>query len=305
MNNGTTGTGRFELATYLELARLSNAPTVISNVLVGAAIGTRGGVAPPARVIAVCAASALLLYVGGMVLNDVCDAEIDGASRPERPIPSGRIRASRAGALAVSCLLLGVAGLALLGTASALLGALLAAAIVAYDLTHHRWRAAALIMGGCRGLVYLVAAVAAGAAIGRTAGASVEIHGGLLAAALALYVVVITIVARSETDDAMPPDRSSAFAPPVIALAPAIAIRPLAAAWAIVAGIPLVIHLAWAASRLLRRRPDVKGAVLAWLAGISLVDAFFLTLLERPTWAIVAAACFAVTVAAHRRIPGT
>ena len=32
-----------------------------------------------------------LLYLSGMVLNDVFDAEVDAREQPERPIPSGRV----------------------------------------------------------------------------------------------------------------------------------------------------------------------------------------------------------------------
>ena len=32
-----------------------------------------------------------LMYMAGMVLNDVFDVEVDRAERPERPLPSGRI----------------------------------------------------------------------------------------------------------------------------------------------------------------------------------------------------------------------
>jgi hypothetical protein len=36
-----------------------------------------------------------------------------------------------------------------------------------------------------------------------------------------------------------------------------------------------------------------------------LVDAFFLTLLQQPAAALLALACFALTVYSHRRISGT
>jgi hypothetical protein len=45
--------------------------------------------------------------------------------------------------------------------------------------------------------------------------------------------------------------------------------------------------------------------VLGWLAGISLLDAFFLTLTPFPWLSLAALACFAVTVWGHRRIAGT
>src|SRR5262245_7431898 len=77
-----------KLRTLLDLARVSNLPTVWSNVLAGAVLGL-ASVEPLPVVVAGFAGS--LLYSGGMFLNDAFDAEIDARERPERPIPAGRI----------------------------------------------------------------------------------------------------------------------------------------------------------------------------------------------------------------------
>ena len=47
------------------------------------------------RVLLLLAAASSLLYAAGVVLNDVFDLEIDRHERPERPIPSGRISCTR------------------------------------------------------------------------------------------------------------------------------------------------------------------------------------------------------------------
>jgi hypothetical protein len=73
---------------FLELGRVSNLPTVWSNVLAGMVLS--GGWLAPGALLAVLA-GASAIYVGGMFLNDAFDAEIDARERPERPIPSGRI----------------------------------------------------------------------------------------------------------------------------------------------------------------------------------------------------------------------
>ena len=75
---------------YAELGRVSNLPTCITNVLVGCAVGAEAASLRPLTVAAVIGGIGLL-YVGGMALNDVVDAKIDGKERPKRPIPSGRI----------------------------------------------------------------------------------------------------------------------------------------------------------------------------------------------------------------------
>src|SRR6185503_3914202 len=67
---------------------------------------------------------------------------------------------------------------------------LLALAIITYDVIHKRTRAGVLVMGLCRGLVYLVAAA--------SATAMAFVPGPLVAAALVMtaYVVALTGIAR-------------------------------------------------------------------------------------------------------------
>ena len=54
-----------------------------------------------------------------------------------------------------------------------------------------------------------------------------------------------------------------------------------------------------------RAEPKMMPAVLGWIAGISLIDMFYLTLLNRPDLAAIAFGAFAVTIWSHRRIMGT
>ena len=77
----------------LRLGRVSNLPTVWTNVLAGMVLPAGGCARTAACSLLLVAVS--LLYVGGMYLNDAFDAEIDAGERPERPIPSGRGARSR------------------------------------------------------------------------------------------------------------------------------------------------------------------------------------------------------------------
>lgn len=79
---------RDRLSVHLRLGRVSNLPTVWSNVL-AAAIVSGAVLAPGAVLAAILACSAM--YIGGMYLNDAMDAEIDTRERAERPIPCGLI----------------------------------------------------------------------------------------------------------------------------------------------------------------------------------------------------------------------
>ena len=81
---------RSGLTPYLLLGRVSNLPTVWTNTLAGATLA--GAAVAPGR-LTLLAAAFSLLYTGGMYLNDAFDRESDARERPERPIPSGRVRA--------------------------------------------------------------------------------------------------------------------------------------------------------------------------------------------------------------------
>lgn len=168
---------------YLLLARVSNLPTVWTNVLAGMAAAGR---LPDWPTFVQIAAAVSLFYSGGMLLNDACDAEADSRSRPERPIPSGDV--TRAEVFAVAFLLLGLGELFLAPHALAMsLGLILIAAIALYDFWHKGFGIAPLVMGACRALVYAVAAAAAG---------NLTATAGVGAAIIGAYVVGLTVVAR-------------------------------------------------------------------------------------------------------------
>src|SRR5690606_37006300 len=95
-----------KIAAYFQLMRPANLVTAVADVLAGVTIA--GAVTMPDRSlsIALLCLSTIGLYGGGVVFNDVFDAELDKKERPERPIPSGRISVKQATLL----------GLALLGT---------------------------------------------------------------------------------------------------------------------------------------------------------------------------------------------
>jgi 4-hydroxybenzoate polyprenyltransferase len=168
---------------YLLLARVSNLPTVWSNVLAGlvagSAIGAHGSGATPAT-LALLFASASAFYTGGMFLNDAFDAPFD-----RRPLPRGEVGVAEAFAVGGALLALGLA-LVSPNRRALLFGLALAAAIVVYDARHKGSAAAPLVMGACRGLAYLMAA-----ATGILSSAAWGGGGVML-----LYVAGLTLVAR-------------------------------------------------------------------------------------------------------------
>src|SRR5687767_10294196 len=92
--------------------RPANIVTAISDILAGIAIAcfavgikwTGLSFLPPFLLVL----STISLYGGGVVFNDVFDAELDKTERPERPIPSGLISKTSATLFATILLVLAV-----------------------------------------------------------------------------------------------------------------------------------------------------------------------------------------------------
>jgi MFS family permease len=168
---------------YLLLSRISNLPTVGTNVLAGI-VGSSANVDWPGYLWLSLVVS--LFYTGGMFLNDAFDEPFDRKRRPERPIPRGDV--SRAEVFVVGGLFLLTGELLLVTRSAALLfGVVLATAIVIYDYSHKNNPIAPLIMGACRGFVYCLAAAASG---GLTV--AVVVGAGVVTA----YVAGLTVVAK-------------------------------------------------------------------------------------------------------------
>lgn len=144
---------------YLELMRFPAVFTALADVAMGYLV-TRGALHPPAT-FALLATVSALLYLAGMVLNDVFDAEADAQDRPQRPIPSGRVCRKRAAFVGWSLL---VAGVLLAAHVSAhgadwrpaILAAGLAGCIVLYDAGAKRTALGPVAMGCCRMLNVLL-----------------------------------------------------------------------------------------------------------------------------------------------------
>src|SRR4029450_6491593 len=134
------------VATLLKLGRVSNLPTVWTNVLAGTLVA--GGTWQDTRVAVVVVAMSLF-YEGGMFLNDYFDRSIDACERPERPIPALEISPRAVAAIGFALLTGGLMLLAMLGLAALGLGLLLSAVIVAYDLRHKGNPFSRVLMGMC------------------------------------------------------------------------------------------------------------------------------------------------------------
>ena len=104
---------------YWQLVRPANIVTAWADILLGCAAAGAfiGGI----NQINIVSLSWLILattglYGGGVVFNDVFDAELDATERPERPIPSGRASIQGAIALGTVLLVIGVIAAAMVST---------------------------------------------------------------------------------------------------------------------------------------------------------------------------------------------
>ncbi|WP_262482997.1 UbiA-like protein EboC [Arsenicibacter rosenii] len=140
---------------YLQLMRPANLVTAVADVLAGAALGsvlTNTPITDLHGLVHLMLAT-ICLYGGGVVMNDVFDAELDAVERPERPIPGGRVSKQGATLLGVGLLLAGIVIAALFREISGLLAVLIALLAVVYDrYGKHHPVIGPINMGLCRGV---------------------------------------------------------------------------------------------------------------------------------------------------------
>lgn len=176
---------------YLQLVRLPNLFTAAADPLAGWLL-LGGRLDEPRRWVPLVAAS-VLIYAGGIVLNDVADYAVDLRERPGRPLPSGRVSRRLAAAFVVATLVLGV--LSAFGSGSTRSGWValgLVAAVLGYDLGLKRTPIGPIVMGSCRGLSFLL-------------GMSpflpeAQAAGLLVPVALTIFVAGVTWISRSEVE---------------------------------------------------------------------------------------------------------
>ncbi len=179
------------LRTILVLGRVSNLPTVWSNVLVGWFLA--GGAWNLELVWLLLGMS--LVYVAGMTLNDAFDAKWDRKHGADRPIPRGDISEAIVWVIGAAQLVVGVEILLGLTSVDTLLAALLVLAVLLYNWLHKHHASSVLLMGACRALVYLGAASAVAV---HTEALMVPPLVWLVAGGVVLYIAGLTLAARRE-----------------------------------------------------------------------------------------------------------
>jgi 4-hydroxybenzoate polyprenyltransferase len=179
---------------WLELLRLPNLFTVPGDPLAGFCLGLALGGAADWRKAVLSAMSALLIYAGGLIANDVADEAEDRRDRPERPLPSGRVARRAAFLAAAACAAAGMLVALAAGLPAFLAAVLTQAAVCAYNGgLKRRAIPGALAMGACRGLSFMIGLAAANPAAVFLA-APLAAAGGITA-----YIAGVTWIADRET----------------------------------------------------------------------------------------------------------
>ncbi|MBY0431825.1 MAG: UbiA family prenyltransferase, partial [Rhodospirillales bacterium] len=268
-------------------------PTVWSNTLAGAVLAGAGGMDLPRLAVPMLAFS--LFYVGGMYLNDAFDQSIDARERPDRPIPAGLVSAGAVFATGFAMLGGGVALLASTGFRAGVAGMALATVIVGYDWHHKGNPLSPVVMALCRALVY------AGAALAMSGNLTGPVLGG--AAMLLCYVIGLTYTAKRESVN----DFGAMW--PLAALAAPFLHAPLALEMTGVSAGAYALLLGWVGYTLsfvlVPFRRNVKRAVGAFIAGISLLDALLIAGAGQAELAGLGVLSWGLTLWFQRHVPGT
>ena len=207
---------------YLELMRPANIVTAWADILVGFAASGSGIIftklinGEATFAILIPLAWLLLattgLYGGGIVFNDVFDAELDAKERPNRAIPSGRVSRQNATLLGSILFVIGIIAAFQVSWLSGAIAIFITLSCLLYDsLAKHHPFFGPLNMGLCRGSNLLLGVSAVPEIIGErwylalipvcyiaaiTAISQGEVHGGKkITGVLAVLLIAIVLTA--------------------------------------------------------------------------------------------------------------
>ncbi|PYC21720.1 prenyltransferase [Pseudomonas mosselii] len=277
-----------QMKTWMTVGRVSNLPTVWTNTLAAALLASSAGaLAPPSSLVWILLLAMLsLLYLAGMLLNDLLDADWDQQHHNPRPITLGLV--SRRQVRLATWLALLLAAAAALGLSRLieqpqwlLAGVtLLVGCILGYNLLHKKYAHSVWLMGACRSALYL------------TAAASLAMPARpiwLCALLLGVYISGLTYLARQEHLNQL-----LSRLPLVLMLSPlALAAYadtlwfwPVLLLWLGWLGWHYWLHLADP------RRRQVRAFIGAGLAALPLFDALVLAVADQPLGSLLCVLVF-------------
>ena len=146
-----------KLNAYLTLFRLSNLPTIFTNVLVGTVLSE--GILF-SWVFWKIVFSCSLFYIAGMIFNDLFDYRWDKKYRPDRPLAANLISIDTALFWGILFIIIALLSLITINNSTFWAGICLICFIMVYDAWHKKNALSPLVMGCCRATVYLIAFLA-------------------------------------------------------------------------------------------------------------------------------------------------
>ena len=180
---------------FARLARPANLPTAAADILAGVAIGlffenieAFSFFKENIFLVLSLTLSSVFLYAGGVVFNDVFDAELDAVERPERAIPSGLISKSQAVYFGVVLMIIGIVLAFNCNVLAGGISIVLTIAILLYDGYSKQFGfLGPLNMGVCRGLNLLMGMSILG-----------ELNNWWITLVPIVYIFAITLISRGE-----------------------------------------------------------------------------------------------------------
>ncbi|MEP2240041.1 MAG: UbiA-like protein EboC [Maribacter sp.] len=184
-----------KLMGFARLARPANLPTAAADILAGIAIAlyvrkieVLNFLVEQSGDMLLLVFSSVALYAGGVVFNDVFDAELDAVERPERAIPSGLVPKREAVYFGTILMLIGITLAFKCAMLSGLISVALTIAILTYDGYFKQFGfGGPLNMGICRGLNLLMGMSILG-----------TVSNWYISLVPVVYIFAITLISRGE-----------------------------------------------------------------------------------------------------------
>lgn len=150
------------LIAYLELARPLNGIIAFISAWLGGMFASQGNVENVADIrLLLVSIAALIVISAGNVINDYCDYDIDRINRPQRPLPSGRIRRINALIFAIVLTAIGIWLGTLINRNATGIAILVCVALVCYAFYLKRTPFIGnLVVSGLTGLTFIAGGVA-------------------------------------------------------------------------------------------------------------------------------------------------
>lgn len=290
-----------KIRSYLQLTRPANIVTACTDILAGFAAATAFVTTYTAYFfisthfvdLLLLLLATIGLYGGGIVFNDVFDAELDKIERPERAIPSGAISQKNAAIFGALLFAMAIMAASLVSFFSFGLAFIIMLLCLSYNAaSKHHAILGPLNMGLCRGANLLLGASVIPYAV--TAIWFVPFIS-------VVYVATITLISRSEVHGGNRTILKIAFALDLLIIT-AIAMLSLSSHFYLLRAIPFLILLAaqilWPLQQAIRspQPPQIRASVKSAVIAIIILDAALVAGFTGLLFGLIVLACLPISL---------